>query len=89
MTRKRFIKLLMAHGETPRMANAIAFLYNVNGTPYKMAYANYLLKTRTSRAFASLAEAAKTLGENISKTTQAFKKLAEAITAEIEQRSKK
>ncbi|MBO5969007.1 MAG: hypothetical protein J6S14_10985 [Clostridia bacterium] len=79
MTRKRFIKLLMSHGETPRSARAIAFLYNVSGTPYKKAYSDYCVKTSMQRAFASLGKAALKCGESISKVAQSLKKLTEAI----------
>lgn len=61
MTRKRFIKLLMSCGETPKMARAIAYLYNINGTPYKKAYSDYSRKTRVKTAMNSLAEIAKEL----------------------------
>ena len=41
MTRKRFIKLLMSHGESKRKAQKIAYMYNVSGKSYKDAYFNY------------------------------------------------
>lgn len=44
MTRKRFIKLLMSHGESKRQAQIIAYLYNLRKKPYKSAYADYITK---------------------------------------------
>lgn len=44
MTRKRFIKLLMSHGESKRKAQAIAHMYNLQNKPYGDAYKNYCYK---------------------------------------------
>ena len=43
MTRKRFIKLLMAEGYQPREAEARAWTINGTGLPYADAYAMHLM----------------------------------------------
>lgn len=53
MTRKRFIKLLMSHGESLHSARAIAFLYNSSKTSYKEAYRNYLLRKSIKKVIES------------------------------------
>lgn len=76
MTRKRFIKLLMSHGETLYSARAIAFMYNVNNVPYKEAYSEYLLKTSFKRMARKVSLAFRGLGSNIQSVVQAFNRLA-------------
>ena len=79
MTRKRFIKLLMSRGEQRDQARAIAFLYNVSGTPYKKAYSDYLLKTSLKRVAKNLSRAFGLVGKNIQSFVQAFNILDEAL----------
>lgn len=57
MTRKRFIKLLMSHGESKRGAYGKAHLYNILGMPYKNAYANYIVKKSLREAIESYRQA--------------------------------
>ena len=79
MTKKRFIKLLMSHGEQIHRARAIAFLYNSRNIPYKKAYSDYLIKVRTRRAFSQLAKAVAKVGESIRAMTVSLEKLTEAM----------
>lgn len=76
MTRKRFIKLLMSHGETLYSARTIAFMYNATNTPYKEAYLDYLTKTKLKRLARKLSLAFEGLGSNIQSVVQAFNRLA-------------
>ena len=57
MTRKRFIKLLMSHGESKRRAHDLAYKYNIFGMPYKSAYANYIVKKSLREAIESYRQA--------------------------------
>ena len=79
MTKKRFIKLLMSHGEPIHTARAIAFLYNSRNISYKEAYSDYLTKIVLTKAFSKLSQVAKTLGDNVKNVAQSFKKLAEEL----------
>ena len=79
MTKKRFIKLLMSHGEQPHKARAIAFIYNSYKTPYKKAYSDYLLQVGTKRSFAKLSASCAKLGEGLIKCAQSLKKLTEVL----------
>lgn len=79
MTKKRFIKLLMSHGEQIHRARAIAFLYNARNISYKEAYSDYLLKTAMTRAFSRMSQVAKNLGDSIKNVAQSLKKFAEAM----------
>lgn len=79
MTRKRFIKLLMSHGETMRRARAIAFIYNSYKTPYKKAYSDYLLQVGVNRSFAKLSASCAELGEGLIRCAQLLKKLVEVL----------
>lgn len=76
MTRKRFIKLLMSHGETLHSARAIAFLCNVKNMPYKKAYSDYLIKTRLTRLSRNLSLAFQGFSSNLQSVVQAFNRLA-------------
>jgi hypothetical protein len=78
MTRKRFVKLLMSHGEKPRDARAIAFKYNARGVPYKEAYRDYRLR-RVSRSFVRLSISCKKLCYGLTRAAQALKKFLEVI----------
>lgn len=80
MTRKRFIKLLMSHGEQKHKARAIAFLYHSCGTPYREAYSDYLIKIGINKAFSRLAKAAAELGTSIQKISISLLKLKEAMS---------
>lgn len=79
MSKKRFIKLLMSHGEQIHQARAIAFLYNARNIPYKEAYSDYLVKIAMRRAFVQLVEAANTAGKNIKAMAISLGKLTEAM----------
>ena len=79
MTRKRFIKLLMSHGEQIHRAKAIAFLYNSRGIPYKKAYSDYLIKIGINKAFSRMAKAAAKAGESIKTITISLGKFAEVM----------
>ena len=79
MTKKRFIKLLMSHGEQINRARAIAFLYNARGIPYKEAYRDYLFRTSFIRSMSKLGEACARLGTNIASAAQSLGKLANAL----------
>ena len=76
MTRKRFIKLLMSHGETLHSARAIAFMYNATNTPYKKAYSDYLTKTKLTRLSRKLSLAFQGFSSNLQSAVQAFNRLA-------------
>lgn len=79
MTRKRFIKLLMSHGETPKSARAIALLYNASKTPYKEAYSDYLLRTRVKKVMCVLGRVAVALGDTFRIFADNCKKLADSL----------
>lgn len=79
MSKKRFIKLLMAHGEQINRARAIAFLYNARNIPYKKAYSDYLTKMAVKRAFSRLAKATAMVGKSIRAMTVSLGKLMEAL----------
>lgn len=79
MTKKRFVKLLMSHGEQIREARTIALRYNARGIPYKEAYSDYRLKKAVTRAFANASKAAVALGERVANVALSLKKFAEAI----------
>lgn len=51
MTRKRFVKLLMAEGTPRNRAQSIARLYNRGKIPYERAYKNYVLTRGVIKAF--------------------------------------
>lgn len=78
MTRKRFIKLLMAHGESKRKAQTIAHLYNVSNKPYKDAYLNYCLKKSFSfgATCKKLSDALVAMGVSVRNLATAFKLFA-------------
>lgn len=76
MTRKRFIKLLMSHGETLYSARAIAFMCNASNVPYKEAYSEYLLKTSFKRMSRNLSLTLQGLGSSLQFVTEAFNRLA-------------
>lgn len=75
MTRKRFIKLLMAHGESKRKAQTIAHLYNASGKSYKDAYCNYSARKLVSVSVAceKLSAALVNLGFSIRELAKNFK----------------
>lgn len=79
MTRKRFIKILMSRGETPRSARAIARLYNASNKPYKKAYLNYLPEASLKESCDNLAKAMRGFGLEVRHAAKSFKKLAEAL----------
>ena len=79
MTKKRFIKLLMSHGEQIHTARTIAVLYNSHGIPYKKAYSDYLTKIRINKAFSRLAKATVQVGKSIQALTLSLGKLNEVI----------
>lgn len=79
MSKKRFIKLLMSHGEQIHRARAIAFLYNARNMPYKEAYSDYLVKIRMRPVFAQLVEAANKAGESIKAMAISLKKFTEVM----------
>lgn len=76
MTRKRFIKLLMSHGETPHSARTIAFLYHSKNMSYKNAYSDYLLKTSIKRSFKRISKAVVECGRDLAIVATALNKLA-------------
>lgn len=80
MTRKRFIKLLMSHGESKRQAQAIAYLYNLRGKSYKSAYADYVLKRSIRLAGECLAEAFAKFGLAIKDLMPAVERLKRNLT---------
>ena len=79
MTRKRFVKLLMSHGETPKSARTIALLYQSNKMPYKKAYSDYLFKTSFKRAMSRMAMSAAEATKSIKKVAEACKKMATSL----------
>ena len=79
MTKKRFIKLLMSHGESINRARAIAFLYNSNNIPYKEAYYEYLIRCGLKNAFSQLTKAMVKLGESVKTIGISLEKLTEVM----------
>lgn len=71
MTRKRFIKLLMAHGESKHKAQAIAYLYNASGKSYKDAYCNYC-----ARKLFSVSATCQKLSANLVNLCRSIRELA-------------
>lgn len=81
MTRKRFIKLLMANGAQRNKANKIANLYNARKIPYSRAYPIAALSQR-------IAKTAKTLNKfsiNIAKSINAFSNLKRSFNNATQQ----
>lgn len=74
MTRKRFIKLLMANGTPRNKAQKIAKLYNQRKTPYCVAYKEYGITSGIVQGFLRL-------GSQARKTREAVSRLARAIDA--------
>ncbi len=75
MTRKRFIKLLMSRGETPRSARAKANLYNKNNVPYEKAYWRWYGQNEFVRASKCAAKALKSVAKalkNVLKEVRGF-----------------
>lgn len=62
MTRKRFIKLIMAQGESKRIAQQRAELARCFGIPYKIAYERLKCVYAARKAVNALAEAAQRAG---------------------------
>lgn len=87
MTKKRFIKLLMSHGESIHRARAIAFLYNSNNIPYKKAYNEYLIKYKLKNAFSQLGKAIARVGEACKMNIKLLGKLGDVINDTIKQRN--
>ena len=90
MTKKRFIKLLMSHGESIHSARVIAFLYNANNIPYKKAYYEYLIRCGLKNAFSQLTktmvklgESFKTIGKSLEKLTEVMNNTSEKSTVEM------
>lgn len=71
MTRKRFIKLLMAKGIQRNEAAKTANLYNARKIPYSRA----IIVASVSHSFAELAKAIKNFGTNAAKCSNAFANL--------------
>ena len=76
MTRKRFTKLLMAHGYSRNEANRIAEEISANGKTYAEGYAEFL--EFTERFAVGLSDTVERVSKIIAKTAQA---LGEAIAA--------
>ena len=76
MTRKRFIKLIMARGKSINQARAIAFLYNHANVTYSKAYIDFCIKDNFRKIGVALK---KKVGDSISVSINSFKKLAEAL----------
>lgn len=79
MTRKRFIKLLMSHGEQIHRAQAIAFLYNSRGIPYREAYADYYVKTSLTLALRSVSNSIVSVSNSFREMVSAFNEFAKAV----------
>ena len=78
MTKQRFIKLLMSHGEPRNRARTMALSYNSRGIPYTKAYHDYLFKN-ACKQFATLGAACKVIGDNIAIMACLFKKFVEVV----------
>jgi hypothetical protein len=76
MTKKRFIKLLMSHGEQISQARKIALYYNSRKIPYATAYPSY----RLENSFKKLGEASKRMSVSLNNLTKAINKFANTIT---------
>ena len=82
MTRKRFIKLMMSHGEQKRTAQAAAYLYNARNVPYAKAYPDYRIRVQIRKAFRRLGEACARALQSIRKTARAFELLKDGADNE-------
>ena len=56
MTRKRFIKLLMAEGFSRNDAHGYAYLINARGKPYAVAYSEVREVCKCKRTFGNFSE---------------------------------
>ncbi len=82
MTRSRFIKLLMAHGECRNESINIALYYNIRNYSYKNAYSDYLIKHNLKNAFSRLGQSLVKASGDIAKLSDAFSKLKSAVKVE-------
>ena len=83
MTRKRFVKLLMATGKQRNEAQAIAMAYNAERIPYKNAF-KFLsrwieIEKRIKRDIISVKEALKRIGFAAQKAGEEISKLSTAL----------
>lgn len=84
MTRKRFIKLLMAQGYSRNEANTVAAYSRSNRTPYSTAYtaeldAHTAISKLTATNFDALCNAIGNLADMISRFSEAVSKAAAAF----------
>lgn len=80
MTKKRFIKLLMSHGEQINQARSIAFHYNAQRKPYAKAYSDYMFKY-VARKFNSLGVACAKVSESILAMGQVIKNFVATLSS--------
>ena len=77
MTKKHFIKLVMAQGVQRNEANEIAERYNSRRFSYASAYINFIMKTRLKESFEILGEVVCNAAENIRSLLCALKERSE------------
>lgn len=80
MSRKRFVKLVMAHGIQRNQAVTIAVLYCNRGYSYKEAYRDFLIKRGLSLSINRISNAFNMLASNLKSATTAAKKLKETLS---------
>lgn len=83
MTRKRFIKLVMAMGIQRNQARTIATSYCIRGVSYKKAYKDFLTRRGISLAIKHLANACNMLGSNLKIATASIERFKETISNNI------
>lgn len=83
MSRKRFIKLLMANGIQRNKVATIAILYCSRGFSYKKAYQDFLIKQRILLITNRLANAFNMLGNNLKSVTTTLEQYIEAVSHNI------
>lgn len=79
MTRSRFVKLLMAQGNSRNDSTKIALRYNNRKFSYKNAYSDYLVKYALTNAFSKLGQSASKFGTSIAELSNAFSKFQTAF----------
>lgn len=79
MTRKKYVKQLMALGVQRNDANASAILHNYQGHPYSRALKEERLRLSINRAFKTLGDTALQMAIGIGKAAAAMQTLADAL----------
>lgn len=83
MTKKRFVKLMMAHGIQRNEACKIAITYSSQNISYSYAYMDYFLKS----SFRSIGEAFRKFSEELKEMILSFNATKEGLKNENNSKS--